>query len=146
MDMDIRGLVNMISDIEAQPDASNANDEINDFVNYTIFLESQSHHWHLQTHKFSDHIALNGFYEEFPDLVDSFVEAYMAHAGTIVPSECEYRFTPVQEAVKCLQLYRDRASQVHQSLEPVGLGITNTLEDIITACDSVLYKLTNLTQ
>ena len=43
----------------------------------------QVHYLHLETFSFSEHKALNTFYEEWLDLLDSFTETYQGKYGRI---------------------------------------------------------------
>ena len=48
----------------------------NELLSYGLFVRSQIHTRHFQTHSFSEHKALDEFYTEFLDLFDGLVETY----------------------------------------------------------------------
>lgn len=49
---------------------------INNIIAKFFEVRDQIHYWHLQTKSYSEHKALNKFYEEWIDLADRFIETF----------------------------------------------------------------------
>ena len=49
---------------------------MNEYVGTLMQSRNQAHIFHLQTSSYSQHIALQEYYEGIVDLIDSLVEAY----------------------------------------------------------------------
>jgi hypothetical protein len=103
-----------------------------------------AHVLHLQSRSYAEHKALQGFYQDLPDLVDSVIEAWQGRNGELV----EYPDQSVElsehkdalEFVTFLKIILDDERYV--------LGeeseIQNLVDSIAELIDSTLYKLTFL--
>jgi DNA-binding ferritin-like protein len=112
------------------------------FVENSIFLESQAHHWHLQCRNYSKHMELDELYKELPEYVDSFIEGMMAERGPIFSTGSSYVFQPIEAAIPLLEEYVKHCTKIHEILESLDeFGSVNTLEDIMSFVESILYKL-----
>ena len=112
------------------------------FVENSIFIESQSHHWHLQCGNYAKHMELNEFYEGFPEFIDSFIEGLMETRGALICSGSSYVFQPLSSVISVLEDYKQQCLSIHKVLDSMEeYGSVNTLEDIISFVDSTLYKL-----
>lgn len=108
--------------------------------------ESVTEAWreHLKTAKYSAHMALDEYYNEMPEKVDKFIEAYIAVRGSkIMDYSCKFRaknMTPI-EYLKLLKRFledgRDEYCGEHSELN-------SGLDDIVGLIDSTLYKLKEL--
>ena len=49
---------------------------IRDLLNRLLETRDQIHYWHLQTSSYSEHKALQSFYEQWIDLADQYIESY----------------------------------------------------------------------
>ena len=47
-----------------------------EILSYGLYVRSQIHTWHFQTHSYAEHKALDWFYTDFLELFDTFVETY----------------------------------------------------------------------
>ncbi|HAN1507165.1 TPA: hypothetical protein IEL01_005310, partial [Escherichia coli] len=53
-----------------------------------------------------------------------------------------YRFTPIEDCVPILEEYVEQCRAIHDMLEESGdYGSVNTLEDIMSFVEGILYKL-----
>ncbi|SOK58439.1 Phage protein [Yersinia phage fHe-Yen9-04] len=112
------------------------------FVENSLFLESQAHHWHLQCKYYSKHMELDEFYKDLPEFVDSFIEGMMAERGPIFSTGTSYVFQPLEAAIPILEEYVQHCNKIHEILDSLNeIGSVNTLEDIISFINSILYKL-----
>ena len=135
------------NDIRSMIDYVETTDDTHDdilikFVENSLFLESQAHHWHLQCKFYSKHIELDEFYKGLPEYVDSFIEGMMAERGPIFSTGSTYVFQPLEEAIPLLEEYVQHCIKIHEILDGLGeYGSVNTLEDIMSFVESILYKL-----
>lgn len=140
---DMRSIMDYVDSTEQTDDSEIA---LLTFVDNSIFLEAQGHHWHLQCKYYSKHMELDEFYKEFPEFVDSFVEGLMNNRGTLpIGMDSQYVFQPLEEAVGTLEQYVSQAKYIHELLESQeDYGSVNSLEDIISFVERTLYKLKHL--
>lgn len=135
------------NDIRSMIDYVETSDDTHDdilikFVENSLFLESQAHHWHLQCKFYSKHIELDEFYKGLPEYVDAFIEGMMAERGPIFSTGSSYVFQPLEEAIPLLEEYVQHCTKIHEILDGLGeFGSVNTLEDIMSFVESILYKL-----
>lgn len=137
---DPKDIRSMIDYVETTDDTHD--DVLIKFLENSIFLESQAHHWHLQCRYYSKHMELDELYKDLPEYVDSFIEGLMADRGPIFSTGSAYIFQPIEEAIPLLEEYIMHCSKIHEILESQDeFGSVNTLEDIMSFVESILYKL-----
>jgi DNA-binding ferritin-like protein len=101
-----------------------------------------AHNVHLQTKSYSVHKALNKFYDELLDFVDSFVETYQGQYGILTG----YEKLIVVEPVSDIETYIEDCAKIF-NVAKEGLKdshLKNIMEEIIALTYSTLYKLKNL--
>lgn len=101
-----------------------------------------AHNVHLQTKSYSEHKALNEFYNKILDLADDFIETYQGQYGIVTG----YEKMIVIEPVKDVESYLEDCAKVFASAKE-GLKdshLKNIMEEIISLVYSTLYKLKNL--
>lgn len=97
---------------------------------------------HLKTNKYSKHVALNEFYDEIVDLVDTLIEDYMGLHGKIedfknVMSEDEMDAIDYLEVLRSFT--REGADEFIKESE-----LKSDVDAILSCIDSTLYKLKEL--
>lgn len=134
---DIRDLMEIISD-----DASvNNEDHLLRFVENSLFLTAQAHHWHLQATNHTMHVELDELYKELPEYIDYFIENLMASRGPITPSgDNRYDFQSIDLCIPVLEQYLKHCNIIHSELssEP---ACVNALEDVMSFINSTLMKI-----
>jgi DNA-binding ferritin-like protein len=100
-----------------------------------------AHFAHLQTQSFAEHKALEQFYTEIIPLADSFAEAYQGRFGIIG----EYPSVKIkaQFGYHIVETVRDWIDE-HRSTCGTQSELQNIIDEILSLCDSVIYKLCNL--
>jgi Family of unknown function (DUF5856) len=104
-----------------------------------------AHILHLQAKSYSEHKALQGLYEELPEVADDLIEAYQGKYQKLV----KYPNQPVGESpddslnfVKSLNAY---VAQVRHSIgSPDDTELQNIIDELVQLLDSTTYKLTFL--
>lgn len=97
---------------------------------------------HLKTDKYSKHEALDEFYKEMPELVDSLIESWMGVHGKVD----EYKnllgesssMTAIEYLEKLKQIVKDGKSLMDET------ELESCLDDISNQINSTLYKLKEL--
>lgn len=136
---DMRGMMDYMAGTEIE----SSDDGLLEFVEDCIFLESLSHHWHLQCKLYSKHMELDELYKEIGEYVDSFVEGLMSTRGALtLGADKQYQFLPLDQCIPVLEQYVLTAKQIHQVLDAEDdYGSVNSIEDIISFLERTLYKL-----
>ena len=113
----------------------------NNIVTEFFFLArncaTQSHYLHLMTGSFAEHSALNEFYDGIIPLTDSFMEAFIGKFGKLsktMPTDVEY--LTVSELRDWIETNRDKLTDCSE--------LQNIVDEIVSFCDSIIYKLENL--
>jgi DNA-binding ferritin-like protein len=109
----------------------------------------QAHIFHWQTTgvgSFAAHLALNGYYDAIPDMVDALVEAYQGKYGIIKgysPADKfdEYNQSTAVKYFKGLATYVERA---YDKIDPKDTNIINQLDTFKDLIYTTIYKLENL--
>lgn len=115
-----------------------------DFFGKLFQLRDEIHLNHLKVTgpgSFAAHSALNGFYSDVLDLIDSLVESYQGKYGII---EIVISNTKSGDSIKCLEelvKLTDGGSAYSMFTET---WIQNQIDEISTLTYSTLYKLKNL--
>lgn len=99
---------------------------------------------HLKTNKYSAHMALDEFYKEMPEKVDTLIEDYMGIYGKLD----EYKnvmTTDKMDAVDYLKELRVFVSDSRKKLiDENDTELWSDIDDIMSLIDSTLYKLKEL--
>lgn len=99
---------------------------------------------HLKTSKYSKHMALDEFYKEMPELVDTLIEDYMGHEHEKVEDfECiidadEY------DALQYLETLHELCSAGYDLLPDDAPELSSDLDAIVSLIDSTMYKVREL--
>lgn len=118
-----------------------ASGPIDEFVMMLLHSVTNAHILHLQTNSYSKHKALETYYNEIGDLVDSFVEAYQGRYELMTMGYAIYGL-PSKDATAYIthlseEVYRLR----HSGPFPKDTELQNIVDEIAALIDSTLYKL-----
>jgi len=99
---------------------------------------------HLKTDKYSNHIALNDFYEDIVELVDTLIEDYMGIYGKIKNYK-NLMTTDEMSAIEYLKELRDLCKTSSKELfDEDDTELFSDIDEIVSLIDSTLYKLKEL--
>lgn len=100
-----------------------------------------THYAHLQTQSYAEHKALEQFYTDIIPLTDKFAETYQGRFGIIG----EYPSVKIkaQFGLHIVETVRDWLDE-HRSTCGSQSELQNIIDEIVSLCDSVIYKLINL--
>lgn len=100
-----------------------------------------THFAHLSTESFAEHKALDTFYTDIIDEIDAFCEAYIGLYGkfiTLPPIAPQ-----MQEGEPAVEELRDWVLE-NRTLITDDSSLQNAIDDIVTLCNSTIYKLQKL--
>lgn len=109
-------------------------------------VRDQIHLWHLQTKSYSEHKALDTFYNEWLDLVDSFIESYQGKYGRIegglkieVVPYCENCSIPYLTTLRTDLI---SGGAFRNILSNYDTDMNNILDEMLALVNKTLYLLT----
>lgn len=111
----------------------------NRFVGNLFNSRTQAHIFHLQTKSYSQHKALQLYYESIIPLVDAWAEAYMGTYGKTIKFNRNTRF--IQDPAKIKQYFRDLLKRIKSVKVPKDSHLMNIRDEIIALIESTLYLL-----
>jgi hypothetical protein len=110
------------------------------FISILLSSREQAHIFHLQTPSYAAHKALQGYYEDIVDLIDTYVESYQGRYGILKgykPSNTILEDDSTVSYFMGLQKFVDETrSQLPQDGE-----LNNTVDEIAGLISSTVYKL-----
>ena len=113
-----------------------------DFVSVLFQSRTQAHTWHLATTVYSEHKALQKYYEELPDLVDAIIEQYQGAYQVIVEYPNMYE-PPKADALQEVTSIRDFIVANRSVVGPYT-SLQNEVDALLSLVESTMYKLTFL--
>jgi hypothetical protein len=110
------------------------------FISLLLSSREQAHIFHLQTPSYAAHKALQGYYEDIVDLIDTYVESYQGRYGILkgyMPTNTILEDDSVVSYFMGLQKFVDETrGQLPQDGE-----LNNTIDEISGLISSTVYKL-----
>lgn len=111
------------------------------FVSTLFNSREQAHIFHLQTSSYAMHKALNDYYDEIVELVDSYVETCQGRHGIITGYQPASQFLEGDDqVVKYFMALQKFVDNNRQSL-PQDSDLNNIVDEISDLINSTIYKL-----
>jgi len=104
---------------------------------------AQAKVFHWQTSSFSEHKALNKFYDEFNELMDDFIESYQGCYGRIMMG-CDMDIKPytLDAPITFLEEFKAYISSEARMLVIGNSALTNILDNINALVEQTIFRLT----
>ncbi len=99
-----------------------------------IEIRNQAHLWHWQTELYSEHKALNAFYDQWTDLMDTFVETF---SGRYFRPSAGFTCSALPYQVGLSQPYLMRVSELLKSNEVRSVATDSDLQNILDEMTSL---------
>lgn len=115
---------------------------IGEFFIKLLHAATNGHILHLQTKSYSEHKALQKYYEELPDLVDNIIEQWQGAYQKIVEYPAIYE-APNPDALQEVMTVRDFLAK-NRAVVGDYTSIQNQVDELMSLLDSTVYKLTFL--
>ena len=128
-------MVKFVASIEAK-----AADPVMDFTMCLLHSVTNAHILHLTTRSYAEHVALQNFYENIGDLVDSFVEAFQGKYGLLHDFTSDYKL-PDAPVAYIEYLKTEVETLRRQPRFPQDSELQNLVDEIADLINSTLYKL-----
>ena len=108
------------------------------FVSVLFHSGTNAHFMHLQTKSFSEHKALETYYESIVDVVDRWAEAYQGcyEVINLYPSDFHVAKVPLTY----FQKIKDFVDSIRKLL-PKETELQNIVDEVAQLVDSTIYKL-----
>ena len=111
-----------------------------DLLSVLIHSVNQVHVFHLQTKSFSEHKALNEYYDSIGDLADKLAEAYQGKYGILNYKNVSK--IEKYESKETLIEYFDKIIKVIEKTRPIKDDfIDNIVQEVETLIYQTLYKI-----
>lgn len=110
-----------------------------------LFLSRElAHREHLRTKSYSQHMALNTFYDEVIGIADSIAEAYQGRYGIIesIPMLDAPAKAPIDEVLENQLALVEKLR--YSAVDKTETSIQNIIDEAVALFLSTLYKLRNL--
>lgn len=101
---------------------------------------------HLETPKYSAHMALDTCYQELPELVDTTLEDYMGIIGGKVEKYVNVLSSDKMSAYDYLMSLRDFVLNAREELFSEMPSIQSDIDDILKLVNQTMYRLHELTE
>lgn len=119
----------------------NTNDEFCEMVCRLLHSQTQVHVFHLQTKSYSEHKALQGYYEGIDALVDGIVESYQGKYGLITNYK-SYDMEQYSNGKKTIGYFMELLKVIEENRESVEDSyIQNQIDTVQELINSTVYKL-----
>ena len=115
---------------------------IGEFFLKLLHASTNGHILHLQTKSYSEHKALQKYYEGLPDLVDSIIEEWQGAYQKIVEDPATYE-APNPDGLTEVMAVRDFLVK-NRAVVGDYTSIQNSVDNLMSLLDSTIYKLTFL--
>ena len=115
-----------------------------DFVGMLFLARDVVHSVHLNTRSYAKHKALQKFYSELPDLVDSVIEAWQGrHQELVQYPDQMVELSAHDDALEYVMFLKILVEEDRYVLGEDS-EIQNLVDDVAQLIDSTIYKLTFL--
>jgi len=111
-----------------------------DLLSVLIHSVNQTHVFHLQTNSFSEHKALNKYYDSIGDIVDTLAESYQGKYG-ILKYKNVSKIEQYESKEQVIE-YFNKILKIIEKTRPIkDAFIDNTVQEVESLIYSTLYKL-----
>ena len=120
-------------------------DPVMDLTMCLLNSVTKTHVEHFVTTSYSQHVALQEFYEKVADLVDEFVESFQGVYGVLTKFPTTY-ILPTTDSPMAYMIYlQQELKKLRRAPEfPQDSELQNSLDEIATLINRTIYKLQRL--
>lgn len=112
-----------------------------EMISLLLHSRTQVHTLHLQTKSYSEHMALNGYYDGIGDLVDGIIESYQGKYN-ILKGYKKYDIEDYKDNTTTINYFKDLCSKVEDLRDCCKDSyIQNQIDTVCELINSTLYKL-----
>ena len=126
---------------ESDDNQSDTNDDFCEMVCRLLHSQTQVHVFHLQTKSYSEHKALQGYYEGIDALVDGVIESYQGKYG-IITNYKTYDMEQYSNGKKTISYFTGLLKVIDEKRDCCEDSyIQNQIDTIQELINSTVYKL-----
>lgn len=114
--------------------------QLGKFLGTLMSSRTQAHIFHLQTTSYAAHKALNTYYDDIVDLIDSYVEMAQGRYGIIRGYQMTTQLLEDDSALKYFTGLQKFVDGIRTQLPQDG-ELNNTLDEISGLISATIYKL-----
>lgn len=125
---------------EQEEEKTTSSSGMEEIASSLMASQTQVHIFHLQTKSYAEHKALQGYYEDIDDLMDSLIEAYQGQFGIID----NYQSMPISKyegKEQVVSYFEDLMSLIEKNREDLPSHLQNIVDTIVELITSTLYKI-----
>ena len=127
--------------IKEQNEMSNKFEEV---ISKLLHSRTQVHIFHLQSDSFSQHNALNDYYDDIVDLIDDLVESYQGEFG-VIKNYQNYDLKMLENNEQVINFFKDVTNGVEELRKVAGDSfLKGKLDEVVELLNSTIYKIENL--
>ncbi len=120
--------------------SESSNSKISEFVMNLFEARQKAHNFHLKSKSYSEHTALDSYYNGLLGLIDDFTETYQGQYGLLnlnstISSNEENIISYLKEVAKSTVKVRNSIKDAH---------LQNIIDEITSLTYKTIYKLENL--
>ena len=108
------------------------------FFGRLFAIRQTAHVLHLASKSYAEHKALNGFYEDLTDLLDSLIEVYQGQYGLVT---VEQSTSKEKEALTFLEKAAEDFVSAHELFDKKDTHLHNILDEITALTYQTIYKI-----
>jgi hypothetical protein len=128
-------------DSDVKVDNTKTDSGFKDMVSILLHSQTQVHIFHLQTKSYSEHKALQGYYEGIDALVDSIIESYQGKYD-VVTGYNSIKTEDYKSPEQVIKYFKALDSMVEKNRKSVKESyIQNQIDTVQELIFSTLYKL-----
>lgn len=115
----------------------NKSKDVKKYIQKMFEARHVAHNAHLKTKSYSQHKALNSFYEDLLEMTDDFIETYQGQYGII--GDIENTTELAENIIEYLDNFCSLTKSARESLKDSHLQ--NMLDEILSLTYKTIYKL-----
>jgi len=128
-------------DDQDEKDSSNHNEDFCDMVCQLLHSQTQVHIFHLGTKSYSEHKALQGYYEGIDELVDGVIESYQGKYGLLTNYK-SFKNQSYKNKNQVLKYFTGLLNMIEEKRDCCDDSfIQNQIDTIQELAYSTMYKL-----
>ena len=130
-----------IEDDDDENESEGSNDQFCEIICKLLHSQTQVHILHLQTTSYSEHKALQGYYEGIDGLVDGLVESYQGKHG-LLKNYKTFDMVDYKSNDQLLKYFKELLEIISNNRDSVKESyLQNQIDTIEELINSTLYKL-----
>jgi hypothetical protein len=126
--------------LKEQEEEATGSSGMEEMASALMASQTQVHIFHLQTKSYAEHKALQGYYEDVDDLMDSLIEAYQGQFG-IIESYQSMPISKYESKEQVISYFEDLMSLIEKNREGLPSHLQNIVDTIVELITSTLYKV-----